>query len=150
MRTLLTVGLAVFVGTVWLTTAQGNSEGVYVRALDPDETEARKVGLCDWYCSKLTLPCPRPGSMQDWCDGAATKPLCDASTRLGGCYACSIGVNFTICDEKKGANCTADGAPGQVCGFMKKAACNWTGVKCVCPGLPARYNTDPCKDNNCK
>jgi hypothetical protein len=139
------------VGTVWLTTAQGASARVYVRALDPDEAEARKVGLCDWWCSAKTLACPRPASMEDWCAvKAATRAACDANTRLGGCYACSIGANYTICNSKKGSDCTMNGATGQVCGFMKKAACNWNGTKCTCPGLPAMYNTDPCKDNNCK
>jgi hypothetical protein len=150
------VGLAVLAGAVWLIGAGRADEGIYVRALDPDEAEARKVGVCDWFCSTLTLPCYRPASMKDWCANAnlvttpPQKKYCDSGTRLGGCYACSIGANFTICDRKKGANCTADAAPGQVCGFMKMSACSWTGTKCVCPGLPARYSTDPCKDNNCK
>ena len=156
MRTRLMVGLALFAGTIWLTAAQAASAGVSVRALDPDEAEARKVGLCDWFCSTKTLACYRPASMRDVCvaGNAVTTPpqkrYCDAATRLGGCYACSIAANFTICDRLKGANCEADAAKGQVCGFMKKSACTWTGAACVCPGLPAAYSTDPCRDNNCK
>ena len=145
------VGLALFAGTIWLTAAQDAAESVYVRALNPDEAEARKVGApCDWTCGTRTLPCPRPGSMKDWCANGTTERACNARTRLGGCYECSIGANWTICDKKPSAGCELHGAKGQVCGFIKHSSCNWTGTKCVCPGLPANYSTDPCKDNNCK
>jgi len=142
----------VLAGAAWLAgEASAGESGVC--PLEQREADARKVGVCDWICGTRTLPCATTTAPANYCTRAYVKNKadCDAQNRVfGGCYACSIAVNWKICDKSPTNDCTRWGSANQTCGFEKRAGCNWTGTACVCPGLPALFSANGCRERDCK
>jgi len=143
------------VGACWLAVPAHAGASIDVRPLASDEADARKVGgVCDNRCSLLTIACPTPAAMQDWCTWPPgfrnTRSRCNMANDHGGGYACSAAANKRICQKFVGVECTPNGSANQTCGWHKGNDCNWTGAACVCPGLPANFDLNKgCISRDC-
>jgi len=140
------VGVAAVVGSSWLVASGPVNTGV--QPLSAAEADARKVGLCDYWCSNRTLGCPTAARPFDWCTGLP-RNLCLSGGPNQACWICSLNANFRMCDPRKGSNCTIWGSANQTCGFQKKVGCTWNGTACLCQPWPANFSLAGCEPRDC-
>jgi len=144
--------LAVMVG--WAAGGWVDLAGAWVRPLTPDEAAATRVGerYCHKKCADKTANCPTdtvdPCVNKEWqtqkkCRGAGNEVA-------PWCYKCEKTAKYKICETERTKFCTSNAADPSPCGGVKQSACDWNGSNCVCPDLPAKWDTDAgCPNSDC-
>jgi len=106
--------------------------------------------VCNRECSKTrTNACPT--TLQDYCTIPAhqNRDAC-SNGEFANCYQCETTGGYKVCTPLFQSFCTMDAKSPSPCGKEKAMHCDWTGTKCVCPGLPPRWSDNDCRRSDCK